>query len=78
MILPALAFVRSRGNKLENLLGRKVMYCYANKNNPVTGTVVSIGYSPYHVQPESGAQVTVALQDGTHFKRSIKSWMVIK
>lgn len=78
MRISAFQFAKGlRSGKLEKLIGKRVMYRYANKDKPVIGRVVSMSYSGNHVKGYTVRSLSVRLDETTSFTRSIKSFEII-
>lgn len=78
MRLSAFQFAKGlRAGKLEKLIGKKVMYRYANKDKPVIGIVATVSFSGSHNTGYQVRNLGVRLDEQTCITRHIKSWEII-
>ena len=78
MRLSAFQFSKGlRDGKLEKLIGKKVMYGYANKDKPVMGIVTALSFAGSHSAGFTVLTLTVRIDPQTVLTRHIKSWEII-
>lgn len=78
MRLSAFQFAKGlRSGKLEKLIGKKVMYRYANKDKPVIGVVATISFSGSINAGYQVHKLGVRLDEQTCITRHVKSWEII-
>lgn len=78
MRISAFQFAKGlRSGKMQKLIGKRVMYRYANKDKPVIGVVSSISMTWNSETGYTPLKLSVKLDDTTSFTRHIKSFEII-
>lgn len=78
MRISAFQFAKGlRAGRLEKLIGKRVMYRYANKDKPVIGIVATISFSGNHIKGFTVHKLGVRLDERTCISRHIKSFEII-
>lgn len=77
MRLSAFQFAKGIMKHPRKMIGKRVMFHYANKENPVIGHAVSVSGREIAGQGLKIEHLTVDIGNGEYLKRHVKSWEII-